>query len=80
VTLGVRANREHAVRDLRPVGQESAPAWQHAIDTLGRRGLRAPVLAVIDGNLGLHTALGVQSPGITIQRCTVYTYTQPAAA
>ena len=49
VTLGVRANGERVVLDLRLVGQESAAGWQDAIDALVARGLRAPVLAVVDG-------------------------------
>src|SRR5229473_8203624 len=72
VTLGVRANGERVVLDLRLVGQESAAGWQDAIDTLVARGLRAPVLAVVDGNPGLHTALRAQWPTLAIQRCTVH--------
>jgi len=60
------------VLDLRLVGQESAAGWQDAIDALVARGLRAPVLAVVDGNPGLHAALRAQWPGIAIQRCTVH--------
>jgi len=72
VTLGVRASGERVVLDLRLVGQESAAGWRDAIDALVARGLRAPVLAVVDGNLGLHTALRTQWPGVAIQRCTVH--------
>jgi len=60
------------VLDLRLVGQESAAGWRDAIDALVARGLRAPVLAVVDGNLGLHTPLRTQWPGVAIQRCTVH--------
>lgn len=72
VTLGVRANGERVVLDLRLVGQESAAGWRDAIDALVARGLRAPVLAVVDGNPGLHAALRTQWPAIAIQRCTVH--------
>src|SRR6267378_2091788 len=72
VTLGVRAGGERVVLDLRLVGQESAAGWRDAIDTLVARGLRAPVLAVVDGNPGLHTALRTQWPALPIQRCTVH--------
>ena len=72
VTLGVRANGERVVLDLRLVGQESAVGWRDAIDALVARGLRAPVLAVVDGNPGLHTALRTQWPALAIQRCTVH--------
>src|SRR5437016_977411 len=72
VTLGVRASGERVVLDLRLVGQESAAGWRDAIDTLVARGLRAPVLAVVDGNPGLHAALRTQWPALAIQRCTVH--------
>jgi putative transposase len=36
----------------------------------GARTIGAPVLAIIDGNPGLHAALRAHWPGITIQRCT----------
>jgi transposase-like protein len=59
------------VLDLRLVGQETATAWGDAITALVARGLRAPVLAVIDGNPGLYAGLQAQWPGVAIQRCTV---------
>lgn len=72
VTLGVRATGERVLLDLRLVGQETAAAWGDAIAALVQRGLRAPVLAVIDGNPGLHAALHAHWPAIAIQRCTVH--------
>jgi len=66
------ASGERVVLDLRLVGQESAAGWRDAIDALVARGLRAPVLAVVDGNPGLHTALRTQWPALPIQRCTVH--------
>ena len=72
VTLGVRATGERVLLDLRLVGQETAAAWGDAIAALVPRGLRAPILAVIDGNPGLHAALRAHWPAIAIQRCTVH--------
>lgn len=72
VTLGVRATGERVLLDLRLVGQETAAAWGEAIAALVQRGLRAPVLAVIDGNPGLHAALRAHWPALAIQRCTVH--------
>ncbi len=72
VILGVRANGERVLLDLHLVGQETAAAWGEAVAALVARGLRAPVLAVIDGSPGLHAALRAHWPAIAIQRCTVH--------
>jgi putative transposase len=72
VTLGVRANGERVVIDMRLVGEESAASWTEVVASLVARHLRRPVLAVIDGNPGLSSALGSHWPGIEIQRCTAH--------
>src|SRR5262249_42153790 len=64
--------------DLRMVGQETAAAWGEAVTGHVARGLRPPVLAVIDGNPGLRTALRTQWPGIPIGRCAVHKLRNPA--
>jgi transposase-like protein len=70
VTLGVCANGQRVVLDLRLAGGESEQAWLDAVRSLAARNLGAPILAVIDGNLGLAAALKVQWPQLAIQRCT----------
>ena len=70
VTLGVCANGQRVVLDLRLSGVESEQAWLDAIRALAGRNLGTPELAVIDGNPGLRAALKMQWPGIAIQRCT----------
>jgi putative transposase len=72
VTLGVRANGERVVLDMRLVGEESAASWMEVVQSLAARHLARPVLAVIDGNPGLTSALRSQWPGIAIQRCTAH--------
>jgi putative transposase len=72
VVLGVRGTGERILLDLRVVGQEAAAAWGEAVESLVARGLRPPLLAVIDGNPGLRTALRAQWPEIAIGRCTVH--------
>jgi transposase-like protein len=72
VTLAVRTTGERVVLDLRLVGQETAAGWADAIAALVGRGLRAPVLAVIDGNAGLARALTEAWPQIELQRCVVH--------
>ena len=70
VTLGVCANGQRVVLDLRLAGVESEQAWLDAVRSLAARNLGAPILAVIDGNPGLAAALKVQWPKLAIQRCT----------
>jgi transposase-like protein len=70
VTLGVCANGQRVVLDLRLSGVESEQSWLDAVRALAGRNLGTPELAVIDGNPGLRAALKIQWPGIAIQRCT----------
>ncbi len=72
VTLGVRANRERVVLDLRLVGEESPASWTEVVGRLTARRLARPLLAVIDGNPGLITALRSHWPGVELQRCTAH--------
>ena len=70
VTLGVCANGQRVVLDLRLSGVESEQAWLDAVRALAGRNLGTPELAVIDGSPGLRAAPKMQWPGIAIQRCT----------
>jgi putative transposase len=72
VTLGVRANGERVVLDMRLVGDESAASWTDVVAHLVSRHLARPVLAIIDGNPGLSSALQSHWPAIEIQRCTAH--------
>jgi len=51
---------------------ESFAAWKGCLDDLVARGLRAPVLAIIDGNAGLRRAVGEIWPRAALQRCCVH--------
>src|SRR5439155_798187 len=53
-------------------GGESFAAWKGCLDDLVARGLRAPVLCIIDGNAGLRRAVGLVWPRAAIQRCCVH--------
>jgi putative transposase len=72
VTLGVRADGERVVLDVRLVGEESTAAWRDVIHALVARHVGIPKLAVIDGNPGLSAALREQWPTLAIQRCTTH--------
>lgn len=69
VALGVRQDGKKVLLSLKVRSSESETAWLQLTEDLCRRGVKAPVLAVIDGNGGLHTAVQETWPGIDIQRC-----------
>ena len=72
VTLGMRANGERVVLDLRLAGDESTAAWRDVIRSLVERHMGTPALAMIDGSAGLAAALREQWPTLAIQRCTTH--------
>jgi transposase-like protein len=51
---------------------ESFAGWKGCLADLVARGLRAPVLAVIDGNAGLRRAVSEVWPRAAVQRCCVH--------
>jgi putative transposase len=53
VALGVCANGQRVVLDLRLAGVESEQAWLDAVRALAAHNLGAPALAVVDGNASL---------------------------
>ena len=72
VTLGVRADGERVVLDVRLAGDESTAAWRDVIRSLAERHVGRPRLAIIDGSAGLAAALREQWPTLAIQRCTAH--------
>jgi putative transposase len=72
VVLGVRANGQRELLDLRLVGDESTAAWRECIQGLVARHIGTPGLAVIDGSAGLAAALREVWPTLAIQRCTTH--------
>ena len=57
MTLGVRANGERAVLDLRLGGGESEQAWLETLRAMGARHRRSSVLALTDCNSVLAAAV-----------------------
>jgi transposase-like protein len=72
VTMGVRADGQRVLLDMRLVGDESTAAWRDVVQQLQARQIGTPALALIDGNPGLATALREAWPTIAIQRCTAH--------
>jgi putative transposase len=72
VTLGVRADGQRVVLDLRLAGDESTAAWRDVIRGLVERHVGTPTLAMVDGSAGLAAALREQWPTLAVQRCTAH--------
>lgn len=72
VALGVRQNGVKEVLALEGLFKESQNAWRELLESLQRRGMNRPLLAVIDGSRGLRSALDVAWPGVKVQRCVVH--------
>ncbi len=70
--VAVLADGRKELLALELCGSESGDAWKEFVDDLRTRGLRAPLLAVVDGNAGLRQALGRTWPATAIQRCAVH--------
>lgn len=70
--MGVREDGQKVVLALELCGSEAAASWEAVVRGLVARGLKAPILAIVDGHPGLLKALGEEWPGTQIQRCTVH--------
>lgn len=68
IGVGTDGRREVLCLELRTC--ESEAAWLGVVSSLCRRGVKAPVLAVIDGCEGLRDAVKQTWPWIDVQRCT----------
>jgi putative transposase len=72
VALGVRQDGQKEVLAMEPLIKETTSAWSLLLEDLVHRGLKRPLLAIIDGNPGLRSAVESAWPGIAVQRCTVH--------
>jgi putative transposase len=61
--VGVLPDGHKHLLALELCGGESFAAWRGCLDDLVARGLRAPVLAIVDGNAGLRRAVGEMAAG-----------------
>jgi len=68
--LGVKADGSRLILSLEMRTSESEVAWLAVTEDLSQRGVKAPILALIDGSAGLHAAVEESWPWIDIQRCT----------
>ena len=70
--VAVLADGRKELLALELCGSESGEAWKDFVEALKARGLRAPLLVVIDGHAGLRQAVGRTWPTTAVQRCAVH--------
>jgi transposase-like protein len=71
-TVAVLKSGEKQLVSLEVCASESHDAWKGHLDDLIARGLKKPLLAVIDGGAGLRSALREAWSDVPVQRCTVH--------
>jgi len=69
---GVRWDGKKVLLHLAVGDKESKECWESFIEDMKRRGLKDPLLAVIDGAAGLRKAVGRKLPNTLVQRCQVH--------
>jgi putative transposase len=69
--VGVLADGQKVLVEL-DRGGESYEAWKGCLDGLVGRGLKPPLLCIIDGHAGLRRAVGVVWARAAVQRCCVH--------
>jgi putative transposase len=72
VIIGVRADGQKVLLAVKNMGGESTEAWRAVLDDLIKRGLQRPEFLIVDGALGLETAIAAVWDGVPMQRCTVH--------
>ena len=70
--VGVLADGQKVLVELDLCGGESYEAWKGCLDGLVERGLKAPLLCIIDGHAGLRRAGGEVWARAAVQRCCVH--------
>ncbi len=70
--VGVLADGRKQLLALDLCSGESFAAWKGCLEDLAARGLRTPVLCIIDGNPSLRRAVGEVWPRAALQRCCVH--------
>lgn len=70
--VAVLADGYKQLVSLELCASESTAGWKGFVQDLDQRGLRSPILCIIDGNAGLHAAVEHVWTEAKIQRCTVH--------
>jgi putative transposase len=70
--VAVLADGQKQLLALELCSGESFEAWKGCLDDLAGRGLKGPLLCIIDGNPGLRRAIELRWPTAAVQRCCVH--------
>ncbi len=70
--VAVLADGQKQLLKLELCSGESFEAWKGSLDDLVARGLKAPLLCIVDGNAGLRRAVELIWPTAAVQRCCVH--------
>jgi putative transposase len=70
--VGVLADGQKQLLTLELCSGESFEAWKGCLDDLVARGLKTPLLGIVDGNAGLRRAVEFVWPRAAVQRCCVH--------
>jgi putative transposase len=70
--VAVLADGQKQLLALELCSGESFEAWKGCLDDLAGRGLKGPLLCIIDGNPGLRRAVELRWPTAAVQRCCVH--------
>src|SRR5260370_4451486 len=70
--VAVLADGQKQLVALEMCGSESNEAWKGFLDDLVERGLKVPLLCIVDGNAGLRRALSLVWGKTPVQRCCVH--------
>jgi putative transposase len=70
--VAVLADGQKQLLTLELCSGESGDAWKGCLDAFVARGLKAPLLCILDGNAGLRRAVELVWPTAAVQRCCVH--------
>lgn len=70
--VGVLANGDKRLLSLEACSSESTEAWKGFLDQMVARGLKIPLLCIVDGGAGLASAVGSVFRTSKVQRCAVH--------
>lgn len=71
-TYGIESDGRKVLLHLAVGKKESTVCWKSFIEDIKHRGLKQPLLVVIDGNSGLRKAVRESVPDSWVQRCQVH--------
>jgi putative transposase len=69
---GIRTDGRKVLLHLAVGDKENTVCWKNFFEDMKQRGLKEPLLVVIDGNSGLRKAVRESFPGAWVQRCQVH--------